>query len=57
MKPQEPEYTGVRVGVEVKLGEAILSPFTTTLILLEEVKKRHPKEFSVAIKALAELED
>lgn len=46
----------IRVGVEVTLDEMIVTPLISSLILLTELRMRHPKEFDLAVKALLETE-
>ena len=51
------DYKGIRVGVEVKLGESLPpSELIVTVILLEEIKRRDPKAYKAAVKAIEETE-
>lgn len=53
------EYKGIRVGVEVKLGEQM--PFDdgllTTMIIMTELKNRNPKAFKVALQAMHDMDE
>lgn len=51
------DYKGIRVGVEIKLGEARLSELAVTIMLLDEIKRLHPRAYSAAVKAIEEAED
>lgn len=52
----DPEYKGIKVGVEIELGNTHLSQLTIVMILLEEIRQKHPKEFKIASKAIEENE-
>lgn len=52
MNPQPP----LRLGVEVVVEEGLDSDLVRVLILLDELKKRYPKIYEIAIKAKQEAE-
>jgi len=52
------EYKGIKIGVEVKLGERLPGDddLAVTLLLLLELKSKHPKAFKAAMLAIAEMD-
>lgn len=50
MNPQPP----LKLGVEVIVEEGLNSDLVRVLILLDELKKRYPKVYDIAIKAKQE---
>lgn len=52
------DYKGIRVGVEIKLGEKlpIDDGLITNIIIMTELKNRNPKAFKAAIAAMQEME-
>lgn len=51
------EYKGVKVGIEVELGNAMLTELAVTVILLEEVRRRHPRAFDAAVEAIRTVDE
>lgn len=51
-------YTGIRVGIDIKLGEELPvdDGLITAIIIMTELKNRSPKVFTVALKAMQGLE-
>jgi hypothetical protein len=50
------DYKGIKVGVEIKLGERLpSSQLAIVVILLEEIRNKYPREYAAAVKAIQEV--
>lgn len=52
----EDDYKGLTVGIEIKLGLTPPTQLGTVLLLLEELRMRHPKEFKAAMLSIEAME-